>query len=145
MRSTHASDDNDLPRISKQIHVHVRIDRTVAPRTSWRTVELQVNPYEKLYIYCAQRVAHGFGLLSLIRNIFFQNFKTKNSWENLWLIRNSIRIKNRHFYKPHHFTLQGWWESSIADLQRRVKEWHIKQKSLRNFKHWNFYSIIFFN
>lgn len=75
MRSTHASDDNDLPRISKQIHV--RINRTVAPRTSWRTVERQVQPYGKLYIFCAQRVTRVFGLFNLIKEYILSKFQNQ--------------------------------------------------------------------
>lgn len=40
-------------------------------------MELQFNPYEKLYIYCAQRVARGFGLLSLIMEYILSKFQNQ--------------------------------------------------------------------
>lgn len=103
----------------------------------WSCVSVYLK--KKLYIYCSQRVDRGFGLINLIyeytcniwKNISIQK---KNPWENLLLTHHFTCLnhfpthQNQHrkmkyvkfeaeskanvlpTNKPHHFTLEDWWE-----------------------------------
>lgn len=69
-------------------------DHTSHSPIRWRTVVLQFHPYKKCIF-----IAHSFGLIKLtfvFRNIFFNYFHTKNSWNILLLI--------------HQLVLKGKWD-----------------------------------
>lgn len=40
-------------------------------------MERQVQPYGKLYIFCAQRVSRGFGLFNLIKEYILSKFQNQ--------------------------------------------------------------------
>lgn len=72
-------------------------------------MERQVQPYGKLYIFCAQRVSRGFGLFNLIKENILSKFQNQKFLREFIMIMTDLPLdldQESPFLQaaPFHFT-----------------------------------------